>query len=350
MDRRRFLGGALAVGGLLASKAGLTAQAQRNAVLVGGARVPVIDMHAHCVIPEVREIVAGTQFSNVEFSAWQALDGKRLEAMDARRIDTQVLSVNEYWWYAADRDLADKIVRRQDEVLAAWCKQHPGRFASLSSVALQFPDLAAKQLERAVSEFGSRGAAIGGHVLGESLSHPKYDVFWQKVMDLDVPVFMHPSGAENILKEKSLDGSGDLNNVIGNPLETTLFLSRLIFDGTLDKFPKLKICAAHAGGYLPSYLGRTEVACDVRRTANCQNKKRPNEYLKDQIFIDTMVFSAEGLRHLVAEAGASQLVYGSDMPYNWPDMIDTVANATFLSNAEKSAILAGNLRRLLKLA
>ena len=88
-------------------------------------------------------------------------------------------------------------------------------------------------------------------------------------------VFMHPSGAENIMKPGALEGEGDLGNVIGNPLETTLFLSHLIFDGTLDRFPGLKICAAHAGGYMPSYLGRTDVACDVRQNAKCVNKKEP---------------------------------------------------------------------------
>ena len=125
---------------------------------------------------------------------------------------------------------------------------------------------------------------------------------------------MHPGGAENIIKDGALRGRGDLGNVIGNPLETTYFLSRLIFDGVFDKFPGLRVCAAHAGGYLPSYLGRSEAACVVRSNANCANKKKPSEYLKSQIVVDTMVFSPEGLRHLVAEMGVGQIVYGTDVP------------------------------------
>lgn len=349
MDRRKFLHSALAAGAMLASRAALAASPNRGGVYVGGVRVPIIDIHAHCVVPAVRDLIAGTALSAIEFNPKQAIDATRIDAMNERRIDMQVLSINRYWWYRADRELADKIVRTHDESLMAWCERYPDRFASLSSVALQYPDLAARQLERAVTKLGSRGASIGGHVLGESLSLPKYDVFWRKVVELDVPVFMHPTGATNLLREHALDGSGDLGNIIGNPLETTVFLSQLIFDGTLDKFPQLKICVAHAGGYLPSYLGRTEVACDVRRRADCQNKKRPSEYLKEQIFIDTMVFSAEGLRHLVAEVGASQLVYGSDMPFDWPDMIDIVADSDFLSRDEKATILGRNLHRLLKL-
>jgi aminocarboxymuconate-semialdehyde decarboxylase len=110
------------------------------------------------------------------------------------------------------------------------------------------------------------------------------------------------------------------------------------------------VFAAHAGGYLPSYLGRSEAACTVRSNANCANKKKPSEYLKSQIAIDTMVFSAEGLRHLVAEVGVGQIVYGTDVPFNWPVTVDLVLEAGFLSDADKAAILGGNLTKLLKIA
>src|SRR5678816_2799207 len=221
---------------------------------------------------------------------------------------------------------------------------------SLSSVSLQFPDLAAEQLDYGVKQLGLRGATIGGHVNGQSLSDPKFDPFWAKVNELGVLVFMHPGGAENIIKDGALRGRGDLGNIIGNPLETTYFLSRLIFDGTLDKFPGLRIVGAHAGGYLPSYLGRSEAACTVRANANCANKKKPSEYLKSQVLIDTMVFSDEGLRHLVAEVGVNQVVYGTDVPFNWPVTVDLVLNASFLSDADKTAILSGNLAKLLKIS
>ena len=116
------------------------------------------------------------------------------------------------------------------------------------------------------------------------------------------------------------------------------------------KFPGLRICASHAGGYLPSYLGRTEAACDVRPNASCANKKRPRDYFKREIIIDTMIFSDEGLRHLVAEVGVGQIVYGTDIPFNWPVGVDLVLRASFLSDAEKEAILGANAARLLKLA
>jgi aminocarboxymuconate-semialdehyde decarboxylase len=200
-----------------------------------------------------------------------------------------------------------------------------------------------------VTKLGLRGSSIGGHVDGESPSEPKYDAFWAKAEELGVPVFMHPNNALNIARDGALDGRGELGNIVGNPLETTVFLSRMIFDGALDRFPRLKLCAAHGGGYLPSYLGRTEVACTVREGASCANRRAPSEYFRDQILVDSMVFSSEGLRHLVAETGVSQVVYGSDIPYVWPDTIDVVLDAPFLSAADKEAILGGNLIKLLRI-
>jgi aminocarboxymuconate-semialdehyde decarboxylase len=350
-NRRTFLKSALfATAGTLMAGRAINALAQtRREVSIGGQRSPVVDIHAHCVWPSVADIITGTPLDGVNFPAAWAMGPDRIDIMDMRGIDIQALSVNSYWWYAADRNLAARIVGEHDQQLAAWCAQHPDRFVALSSIALQFPDLAAEQLEFAVNELGARGASIGGHVEGEVPSSPRFDPFWAKAEELDVPVFIHPAGAPNVVQDDGLRGRGDLGNIIGNPLETTYFLTNMIFDGTLDRFPNLKICGAHAGGYLPSYLGRTEVACEVRGNANCANQKLPSEYLKDQIFIDSMIFSEEGLRHLVAEVGASQVVYGSDIPFNWPDTIDLIVDAPTLSNADKIAILGGNLIDLLRI-
>ncbi len=328
-----------------------SAPTRRREVFVGSKRVKVVDLHCHCVVTEVAEVVKDTNLaSNTRNQTGpNVLGAARLQLMDQQGLDIQALSINGYWWYAADRELARRIVQVQNDGLAKWVAAHPDRFVALASVALQHPDLAAEQLEDGVKRLGLRGASIGGHVNGEDLSLPKFDPFWAKAAQLGVVVFMHPGGADNILKDGALRGRGDLGNIMGNPLETTYFLSRLIYDGTLDRFPALKICAAHAGGYLPAYLGRTDVACDVRANANCANKKHPREYFKDQIFTDDMVFSEEGLRHLVAEMGARQVVYGTDTPFTWPAGLDLILRAPFLSDADKEAILGGNASKLLRL-
>jgi aminocarboxymuconate-semialdehyde decarboxylase len=320
----------------------------RREVKIADRRVRVIDIHAHATVDDVKPVVANTEFERQ--AGGRSLDIERIYEMDKRGIDVQALSINGYWWYAVKhRGLADKIVRAADDGLAAWCKQHPDRFVAMTSPSMQFPDLAATQLEHAVKDLGHRAASVGGHVNRESLSLPKYEPFWAKAQELGVPVFMHPGSAENVLKEDAWEGSrGDLRNIIGNPLETTIFLTRLMFDGTLDKFPNLKIVAAHGGGYLPSYMGRTEVACEVRANAGCLNKKKPSAYFKDQIIVDAMVFSPEGIRHLVEEVGPTQVVYGTDIPLLWPDAIDDILAAK-ISDDDKEMILGGNLTKLLKL-
>lgn len=352
--RRQFVR-TLAGAGVGACAFGGSVFAQRRQVSIGGRRVKVIDVHCHCVIPEVVDLVKGTPFAAAAANGGPAniLGPARLQTMDMQGVDVQALSINTYWWYAADRELARRIVQTQNEALAKWVAAHPDRFVAMASVALQHPDLAAQQLEDGVKRLGLRGVSIGGHVEGEDVTLPKYDPFWAKASELGVLVFMHPNNALNIDKGNVLNargGRGDLGNIIGNPLETTYFLSRLIFDGTLDRFPGLRVCGAHAGGYLPSYLGRTDVACDVRPNVNCANKKKPREYFKRELIVDTMVFSDEGLRHLVAEVGVPNIVYGTDVPFNWPVTVDLVLDAKWLSNADKEAILGGNLARLLRIS
>jgi len=150
-------------------------------------------------------------------------------------------------------------------------------------------------------------------------------------------------------------GNGHLSNVIGNPLETSIALSHLIFDGTLDRYPGIKICAAHGGGYLPSYAARSDLGCKVRPDL-CHGgtwgpiKKRPTEYLR-QMYYDTMVFSEEGLRHLVAEVGADRLMIGTDYPYPWTSTsVEHVLDSPHLSDAQKAAILGGTAATLLGIA
>ena len=136
--------------------------------------------------------------------------------------------------------------------------------------------------------------------------------------------------------------------MIGNPLETTIALSHLIFEGTLDRFPNLNICAAHGGGYLPSYAARSDHGC-VAFPEQCRHtlKKKPSEYLK-QLYVDSLVFTPEGLRHLVAECGASQVMIGTDYPFPWTETaVEHVFETPGLSDADRVAILGGNACRLL---
>jgi aminocarboxymuconate-semialdehyde decarboxylase len=271
----------------------------------------------------------------------------RLRAMDEQGIDVEALSINPYW-YGADLDVARELIRIQNEALAEACAAHPERFVAFASVALQHPDLAVEQLEDGVRRYGLRGAGLGGSVAGLELSDPKFHPFWAKAEQLGVLVFIHPQGTAELETTSRLGGNGVLTNTIGNPLETTIALSHLIFEGTLDRFPGLKICAAHGGGYLPSYAARSDAILTTfpeRCTGTLQ--KKPTQYLR-QLYFDSIVFTAEALRHLVAETGPGQIVMGTDYPYPWTTTsVDHILATPGLSDDDRVAILGGTAARLL---
>ncbi len=356
--RRSFLKGAAATGIAFCGCTMLdTARAQlgpkRLPVMVNGKRVKTIDVHAHCFFHEALALM-GDDASRVVPQVKGAQEHfivleERLRGMDAQGIDMEVLSINPFW-YRKDRDTAAEIVKVQNEKLAELCASRPDRFAAFASLALQFPDLAVQQLETAVKKQGLRGAAIGGSVLGEDFSDPKYHPVWAKAEELKAVLFIHPQSTPELAKR--FKGNGWLSNTIGNPLDTTIALQHLIFEGTLDRFPGLKIIAAHGGGYLGSYAARSDHACFVS-PSNCDPgialKKKPSEYL-NQLYFDALVFTPEALRHLVAQVGASQIVLGTDHPIPWEERpVDHVFATATLSDEEKTAILGGNAVRLLGL-
>lgn len=361
LNRRGFLRHAAAVTtGCICVGCGLrhaVAQpAPRREVVVGGRRVRTVDVHAHCAVPAALDLVRGTPFERplrqqVEGRLGFPVEAARVADMNKDGIDVQALSINAFW-YAADRDLARRMFDLQSTKLAEMCKAIPGLFLGYAPVALQFPELAAEQLEHGMKNLGLIGAAIGGSVEGEEIASPKFDPFWKKAEELQALVFIHPQvSAQATGITKRVQGSGALANVIGNPLETSLALAHLIFQGTLDKFPNLKICAAHGGGYLPSYAARMDHGCSVF-PAQCKGptlKKKPSEYLK-QLYFDTLVFTGEALRHLVAEHGASQLMIGTDYAVPWvKGPVDHVLGTPGLSDEERIAILGGNAAKLIKL-
>ena len=316
---------------------------RRREVVVSGRRVKTVDVHAHCGVPAAMALMGLKPAPSLLMS--QPAD--RLRAMDEQGIDVEALSINPYW-YGADRDVARELIRIQNEALAEACAANPERFVAFATVALQHPDLAVEQLEEGVRRYGLRGASLGGSVEGQELSDPKFHTFWARAEQLGVLVFIHPQGTAELESSTRLAGNGVLTNTIGNPLETTIALSHLIFEGTLDRFPGLKICAAHGGGYLPSYAARSD-AIMTTFPERCTGalKKKPTEYLR-QLYFDSIVFTAEALRHLAAETGAGQIVMGTDYPYPWTKTsVDHILNTPGLSDDERIAILGATAARLL---
>ena len=322
-------------------------------VLIDGRRVRTVDVHAHCYVSEALALLgadAGGVLPPVKgVKEHFIVVEDRLRAMDAMRIDTEILSINPFW-YRRDRALSERIVRVQNEKMAELCAVEPRRLGAFASLSLQFPDLAVRELDDAVTRLGMKGAAIGASVAGVEFSDPRFFPVWAKAEELGTTLFIHPQSTPELANR--FKGNGWLSNVIGNPLDTTIALQHLIFEGTLDRFPRLKICAAHGGGFLPSNAARGDRSCFVS-PQNCDAsvvlKKKPSEYA-NQIWFDALVFTPEALRHLVAQVGVRQVVLGTDHPIPWEDHpVDHVLNTPSLSDADRVAILGENARRLLNL-
>jgi aminocarboxymuconate-semialdehyde decarboxylase len=333
------------IGHRISGGSGEATVGRHRQVLVSGKRIKVIDVHAHCVIPKALALMG----KKVEGGFGPGIDEvglRRIAEMDEQGIDVEAISINPNW-YHLERDLAAEVIKTNNETLAELCAGRPDRFVAFASLALQHPQLAIEQLEYAIKKLDMRGAAIGGRVEGDEFADPKFHPVWAKAEELGILLFIHPQGMPEL--KKRLSGNGWLGNTIGNPLDTTIALSHLIFEGTLDKFPGLKICSAHGGGYLPSYAARSDNALRTKpdEDTGVKLQKKPSEYLR-QMYFDTLVFTSEALRHLAAEVGVSQLVLGTDHPYPWQDKsVDHILNAPDFTDAERCMMLGETAAKLL---
>jgi aminocarboxymuconate-semialdehyde decarboxylase len=358
-SRREFLqrsaAGLCFVGCGIAGHAHAQAPARKREVVVNGKRARTIDVHAHCMIPAALAVAGDARLAGVptvitRYPGLQEVADERMRAMDAQGIDMEALSINPIW-YAWERDVVEKMVEIQNEALASFTASHPERFVAFASVALQYPDLAVAQLEKAIKRQGLRGVAIGGSVAGVEFAHPNFHPVWAKCEELGILVFIHPQSTPQL--NERFKGNGLLGNTIGNPLDTTIALSHLIFEGTLDRFPGLKILAAHGGGYLGSYGPRSDHGC-LAFPEQCDKtivlKKKPTEYLRD-IYVDSIVFTPEAMRHLGAEIGYERIMLGSDYPLPWEaHAVDVILDAPGASDAQKLAMLGGTAAKLLGIA
>ena len=272
----------------------------------------------------------------------------RLAAMDRLGIDLQVLSINPFW-YRKDRDTAQAICRMHNEALAELCARAPTRLAAFASLPMQFPDLAVTMLDMRCASSGSK-ARPSAATCRARFCHPEFHPVLAKAQELGVMLFIHPQPTPEL--HARFKGNGWLANVIGNPLDTTIALEKLIFEGVFDAMPELKVLAAHGGGFLGSYAPRMDRACFVS-PQNCNPdivlKKRPTQYLR-QIYFDSLVFTGEALRHLAAEVGAGQIMIGTDHPIPWvEDPVGHVMATPELDDDDRLAILGGNAIRVLGL-
>jgi aminocarboxymuconate-semialdehyde decarboxylase len=269
----------------------------------------------------------------------------RLRDMDSHDVDVQVLSPTVFtFFYGQEAALALTCSKVQNEDIAAVVRQHPERFLGLGTVPLQAPQMAAGELRRSMTKLGLRGAMIGSNVNGRNLDDPALEPFWATAEELDAFIFIHPHagvGAERL-------GSYYLKNLVGLPLETTIAATSLVFGGVLERYPALKVCLSHGGGFVPYQAGRFEHGWDVRDEAKVKLKSPPAASL-GRLFYDTILHSKTNLEFLIGAVGPEHVLLGSDYPFDMGNL-DCVARVLALSilPASRDLILGGYARTLLR--
>jgi aminocarboxymuconate-semialdehyde decarboxylase len=296
---------------------------------------PIVDIHAHVGVPEAAEyakphvvpndipMVRHSNALNREVNAQQEADRKvamvdvedRMKVLDAQGIDIQVVApVPVQCYYSIPLEHAVKASRMVNDGVAAFVGQKPDRLVGLGTVPLQDAAEAVKALDYCINDLGFRGVQILTNVNGKELAAPEFAPFWERAQELGALVMIHPNGFTDGDRFKDYHFS----NIIGNPLETTVALHHLIFSGTLERLPDLKILAVHGGGYLGAYSGRIDHAWGARKDAHAGLPKPPTHYL-GKVFFDNVVFTPHQLEHLVKVWGADQIVMGSDYPFDMAD-------------------------------
>lgn len=278
----------------------------------------------------------------------------RLALMDKSRIAMAALDPStNMLGYDLRGEKAESWSQLYNQCVSEFLEKHPDRFTAMAAVPIQEPARAARVLERAVTQLGFRGAYIATNINHRYYESDEFDPFWAMAQDLDVLVLMHPENPAGT----ELMGSFGLRLVCGNPADTTLSLGILIYSGVFDRFPKLKLCTCHGGGFFPYHVSRFDreflTGKQATRRADRPNtprcKSMPSAYLKN-LYFDTLVYDVETLEFLRRRVGAEHLMLGTDFPYVLGDWqgVDKIESLT-CSESDKAAILEGNARKLLKL-
>jgi aminocarboxymuconate-semialdehyde decarboxylase len=329
-----------------------------------------IDIHCHLATPSSRGLVEDFRRpENEPYDFFMGHDSKeqnqvmyptivdqltnpeaRIEHMDRMGVDLQGLAtfVSEYHYWAP-AGVAAESARIQNDNLAGIVEANPKRFAGFgATVPLQDIDLAIAEMDRAVDDLGFKGLQVGGTVHGRNLDELEFRPFWSAVEAKGIPVIIHPSG----YPEGQRFGSYFLTNCIGNPLETMVAATRMIFSGLFEEHPDIKLVLLHGGGYLPFYCARADHTWEVRPETRVAIPDHPPSHYMKRLFYDTMVFQPLYLRHLIEIVGVDRIMLGTDFPFDMgeTDPIGLINATDSLSDSDRAAISGDNAARVFGLA
>jgi aminocarboxymuconate-semialdehyde decarboxylase len=325
-----------------------------------------LDIHSHVGVPRAGQFVAPhLDISTVPLAHFQSPETRAVNAKQEEDLKSRITSLDQrlvhldemgldrqlimppppQCYYTVPLDIAVEAARIVNDGLAEYVAQRPDRFTALGTVPMPDGNEAAKELERCMTQLGFKGVQVLTNVAGKELSDPAFAPFWAKAEALGALVVIHPNGFTDAERLRRFY----FNNVIGNPLETTIALHYLIFDGVLERHPNLKVLAVHGGGYLGAYWGRIDHAWGARSDCHGDLPNPPTSYLR-KVYFDTVVFTVEQLRALVETFGADRILMGTDYPFDMmeADPVGHVMDAGF-DDATAAKIVGGNAKKLLGL-
>jgi aminocarboxymuconate-semialdehyde decarboxylase len=268
----------------------------------------------------------------------------RFKDMERMGVDRQILSFTPWIaHYILEAEASRDLVVSVNDAMSALIRKYPDKFSCMATVPLQDPPAAADVLSRA-KQAGHIGVMITSNIVGMNLSDPSLDVFWAKVAELDLPVYIHPT---NVCGGKDRLKDFYLGNFIGNPLDTTIAAACLIFGGVLDRYPNLHFYLSHMGGFVPWIRGRWQHGYGVREEPKVHGAKDPEKYFK-KFFYDPIIHNADCFEFAVKTLGVDRILYGTDYPadmgYHQPAW--KIPGLSRLSKAAQDKILFGNAKKL----
>ena len=271
---------------------------------------------------------------------------ERLKAMDRCGIEMHVLTLTTP---SVEREVPEKGVKLAElanDGFSQVVEKYPERFQAFAALPLQVPEAAAEELERAVRELGLRGGTLMTNVDGKPLDLDEFMPVYEKAVELDVPLFLHPTSPIN---SKAMEDYR-LVPILGFGVDTSLAVLRLVFSGVLKKLPRLKLIASHLGGVYPYLRGRIEIGFEAYPECKVNIDEPPSTYLK-KIWMDSIIYDEDVLMSTLAYSGAEKIVLGSDHPHQIGDMANAVGRIEGLdiSDEDKERILWKNAAELLKL-
>lgn len=269
----------------------------------------------------------------------------RIREMNKAKVDLAIVSLTCPNVYFGPGEISLKAARIANEDMAEAQARYPDRIRFLCSLPWEYPDLAVAELERAVAA-GAVGVMVLANIAGASLTDPKFAPVWEAIDRKKLPVLVHPTAPPGT---PAMDMRAyNLIASVGFMFDTTLAISRMIFDGFFDRYKKLKIIASHAGGTLPYLVGRLDICHANMNAARIKTKKKPSLYLK-RIWYDAVTYRPETLKLCLDVGGEDRVMYGSDYPHNIGDMKGCLARVNDLPARVAKKVRQGNAEAIFTL-